>query len=103
MATVKEPGPSFPNLRVVDYKGRSESGSLTLLKTAGLADKVAKQRTPLVWKLAKGLWAVRSDLRTASLATKTTGHAFKGVVGRLREAGVQKLGPADMRCSRGSQ
>jgi len=76
---------------------------LTLLKTAGLADKVAKQRTPHVWTLAKVLWAARSDLRTASLATKTIGHAFKDVVGTLREGGVQQRGPADIGCSRGSR
>ena len=93
MATIKEPEKWFPNLRVVYSTGRSGAGSLELLKTTGLANKVAKQRTPPVWRLAKVLWAARSDLRTASLAMKTTEHAWMGVLGTLRRAGVQKLGP----------
>ena len=76
---------------------------MELLKTTGLANKVAKQRTPPVWRLAKVLWAARSDLRTASLATKTTGHAWMDALAISRRAGVQKLGPADMGCSRGSR
>ena len=103
MATIKEPEKWFPNLRAVYSTGRSGAGSLELLKTTGLAKKVAKQRTPPVWRLAKVLWAARSDLRTASLATKTTGHAWMDALAISRRAGVQKLGPADMGCSRGSR
>jgi hypothetical protein len=59
---------------------------LELLKTTGLANKVATQRTPPVWRLAKVPWAARSDLRTASLATKTTGHAWMDALAISRRA-----------------
>ena len=90
MATIKEPEKWFPSLRAVYSTGRSGAGSLELLKTTGLANKVAKQPTPRVWTLAKARYLIRSPQAIARFVIKTTKHACKDALGTLREAVGQK-------------
>jgi hypothetical protein len=49
---------------------------LALLRTTGIAYKVADQRTPRVWRDAKD-----TARCIASLATKSTGHVWMSVLG----------------------